>query len=895
MDKAFKPRKSQNISVKYHGELMENIFSESIIDSSKGIKAIKYSKDESMLFLINKKNELQMFVQVNASASGWVEHRLSPGSMKVSAFDIHHDISNSKLTISYSRIQNGVSQLLISNKINLDNFHMSKINNLIDWTDIRVQNSSKKIDHISMNQSGMLYSTSYKNDDATYVYFKYGETPVEYTLPENTSKVKQLEVGQIQGDFGVFILYDLKSERTMLWQTFPDMDFGGEIEQERLNPTDKLNGFYTVTNSEGDSVVYLAGDGVYKYSRPKGSMQFKSTVVCKKGSGIDFHKVEVAEHNDEVSVWTIGSANGKKGLYYITNRFYENATSLNTSKWTSPIQMQENVEEFSGVKGSTLSNELYLLGSVESSDALIHFWQDSKTTTWHEQPVLLSDLNNVKTFETFTLNMEFRSEEVVSFHGEKIRLTADQNIFVYIQERKVSIGPDKGYELILESELLNIVYPTKTVASALLSVDANFLDRTVVIDPAHKLKEKIKTEMGNADKLKTARKADGSLLIDSRYHKDLDGITKVTNDAYEHLNRMNLAAGPIGTANVLQLESVGGFLSNVGHAMGDIWHSVKKGFADAVDWVVEKVKDGWKFVVRIAGEVIEWVSNIISDVFHFLERIWEKIKIFFKDLFEYLAFLFNWDDILHTKRVLKEYNTNIINGLADELSNLKVTTDRFFNELQSKIDANKEAIAFKSFNKHTVKNSKNTAKDDKLDPRASWTSSKKSHIEKSGSQKAFIENLPSEVVGPMTILTAHFQKIGNEMSEKFSDLFSKLKKVIDGGMKIGDFLEYMVLTLAQLGLTIAQEIVNLIFEILIGLVKGSNKILNFEINVPFFSYFYKKISGDSLSLNDLLCLIIAIPTTVLYKLGEGEAPFKRDADKKVFIDSGREIFKLAVA
>ena len=45
MESNFKPKMSDNITVEYHGELMENFFSESTIDSGKGLRAIKYKDD----------------------------------------------------------------------------------------------------------------------------------------------------------------------------------------------------------------------------------------------------------------------------------------------------------------------------------------------------------------------------------------------------------------------------------------------------------------------------------------------------------------------------------------------------------------------------------------------------------------------------------------------------------------------------------------------------------------------------------------------------------------------------------------------------------------------------------------------------------------------------------
>ncbi|MBD2565997.1 MULTISPECIES: hypothetical protein [Nostoc] len=113
-------------------------------------------------------------------------------------------------------------------------------------------------------------------------------------------------------------------------------------------------------------------------------------------------------------------------------------------------------------------------------------------------------------------------------------------------------------------------------------------------------------------------------------------------------------------------------------------------------------------------------------------------------------------------------------------------------------------------------------------------------------------------------------------------------------MKIGDLLEYLVLTLLELGIAVAQEIIDLIFEILEVAIRSVEKILNTSIDIPFFSYLYKKVAGDDLSINDLICLLIAIPMTVLYKIGEGEAPFQDDNERQKYVDAGKSIFKLTV-
>jgi hypothetical protein len=907
MESNFKPKMSDNITVEYHGELMENFFSESTIDSGQGLRAIKYKDDLAMLLFIDKQHKLCLIIQIDNSASGWTSYELSPEQLEVSAFDIHHDEANNTLKIAYSRINKGSSQLLLSDDINLSGIEPLLFAQHLKWNQIKLNNVSRKIDHISMNQNGLLFSTAYRNQDATYSYFRYGENPQDYTLPENTSKVMQLEVGQFDYEFGTFLLYEMKGENTMIFQSFPDEKLG-EVTLHRFKPSDQLCGFTTVDDQDGNDQLYLSGDGIFAFKMQKGESQPTKSVISESGRGVVFSKIEVSSNGNETTIWTIGKVNGKSGLYYLTNKFYESAKQVNTEKWTAPLQMQDAIEEFSSIKGQAFTNQLFLLGSDENTDALIHFWQDEETTSWHEQPVALQNLEKLKKLETFTVNVQFKSDAaMLSFHGEKVSISSEANLLVYIGGNKVAIGPQKSYEAMVEDDYINIVYPTKSIAASHLYIEADFLPSKVTIDPAHKLKTEIKVKFGDKETLKNAKLPNGQPLIDSSSvsNSDLEEIVSATNKAYEHIAQLdgvqNLAdpnAVQFAVAAPAQLKTQS-ITSDIGNAFGDIWHSIKKGFVEVTEFIAEKVKDGVKFIIKIGKEVFEWVSKAVSDVFHFLERIWEKAKVFFKDMFEYLAFLFSWEDILHTKRVMKQYLSNIILGLADELGNIRKKTYDYFEEVKEKIEDIKKEISFKQLNDQNLNELRaaNT-KSDKIDPRANWMGAKKSHITNSGAQQQVASAIPSNSISALSSasekLVKHFEVLGQQFTDAFSDLSSKFIDVIHGNMKIGDFLEYLVLTLLELGVAVAQEIIDLIFEILEVAIGSVEKILNASIDIPFFSYLYKEISGDDLSVNDLICLLIAIPMTALYKLGEGETPFKNDGEKQKFVDAGKSIFKLTV-
>lgn len=48
------------------------------------------------------------------------------------------------------------------------------------------------------------------------------------------------------------------------------------------------------------------------------------------------------------------------------------------------------------------------------------------------------------------------------------------------------------------------------------------------------------------------------------------------------------------------------------------------------------------------------MANFVRQAFDFVSSVFEQVKVFFKDLFEWLAFILNWDDMKHTAESFKQ-------------------------------------------------------------------------------------------------------------------------------------------------------------------------------------------------------------------------------------------------
>ncbi len=79
-----------------------------------------------------------------------------------------------------------------------------------------------------------------------------------------------------------------------------------------------------------------------------------------------------------------------------------------------------------------------------------------------------------------------------------------------------------------------------------------------------------------------------------------------------------------------------------------------------------------------------------------------------------------------------------------------------------------------------------------------------------------------------------------------------------------------------------QTVVDLLFEILIAIIRLVRKALNAAWNIPFVSDLYKRVTGSELTAIDLVAMIVAIPGTVFHKLVIGAAPFPTEQDVEAF-------------
>ncbi|WP_430412386.1 hypothetical protein [Kordia sp.] len=894
VDPQFQITKDDNVTVDFYSELMNNYFPESAIDAGDTIRSMMVAPEQPLIFCLTKEGLLQGILRSEGSASGWIKLLLSEG--KVTSFELEYNVDEDHFQLA--KVED--NKVWISDEIPLDSTQFETLDKSISWSSMQANDASETINKVSIGVEHVIFATTTTNKDAQYYISQLDELePKPYTLPENGMKITQFELGNFQYNNGVFLLYDIGKERSFIFQSFPDEYYDKTI-KVRFENNEFINCFTLVESDDANDVVYAAGTQIHQYITAKDNQDFEVTTLAGKLG--DIKKIAAAKHEDEHSVWSLDA----NGLHYQTNHFFDQKSqSFSTGKWTQPILMEANAAQFSCVKGKGIRNQLFSI-STKYGSKLTRLWQDSVTTLWNSNTLTIKGLDSLKEVESYSAHVRFNSKAVKTFQGLEVKLSAESNLFIYVDNKSYHIGPNHEISISLGAlPEFTIICPVKDIASSRIFINADFLKETQAINLAGKVLERLGEKVKTGTDLAKATKQNGELLVakgtDTATLKSAaDGIQQMLsvaktmeNDSNATLKRTTFTID--NTNQKIQMRSAIASPQTVipeGLTLGDFLHSILDGAQQAVEFIVDKVKEGVKFVIKIGEQVFNWIVTTIQEIGSFIQKIFDAIKVFFEDLFKFLAFLFDWDAIVATKEAFKDFTNEAILSLKGEIENIK----KFVSDtLKKEIEKFSPDLVDIPDSLGKIDPSE-PSKESTADPRSNWLNSKKGYLNDS-EQKPLKERIPSDFTD---VLEKFFEEAKGILAEagkgidiKVKNIIANFKDMISGKVSFLDFLKLLLEDFAGLGLFLVEKLMNLIFTSLTTLIDVALVGLNKEWEIPLITELYKSITkSDEFTFLDVMCLFVAIPATILYKIGEGKAPFGEGKTKEEFVNRGQTIFQL---
>lgn len=345
---------------------------------------------------------------------------------------------------------------------------------------------------------------------------------------------------------------------------------------------------------------------------------------------------------------------------------------------------------------------------------------------------------------------------------------------------------------------------------------------------------------------------------------------------------------------------LGGFFGDV---WGDIVHAVKH-FWDHVTSVVAQVtEDGINFAINLGNEVAHFVVTTARQAAAAAELIFTVIKKAALAVYDaiqaaiaWLKLLFEWQDIIYTHQAFRTCFNQFLTMIIASLSTARDLVNKEFDNYSDQIsqalnDFANNPLFGNSFNQYvqSIQSQAPLVAQSGLDGgiynapyQQHFTRSQyvyhhaKSHF---GSGSGL--SLPH--LGDISTLTDTIQKNWNADGGFQARAMPAQKKITPQNGISGFFDQVMkdvVQAIRDLVLFLLQglkEITLVILGLLEDAIQGLQSVLNASRDIPVISYIYKLMTGDDLSILDLLCLIFAVPATILYKVIFGSAPFSSDS------------------
>lgn len=929
------------VQVSFHSELMKNYAPQLPVSATHQIEALQ-ADETPWVFSVGTDDTLYAITRKEGVGTGWVQHPLSAGMGTVTAFGSVGDGTDG-CRLGMAVRQDGVSRFYLGAVTQLSTSMLEQFDPGTFWTEHALPDTSATVNQVRVDGGGALIATTKTGNDA--LYYTVDDTGVKpYTLPEDGATVLGLSLGTVYGDRGVFLLYTVGEAQTLLFQSFPDPVYRKTSKYRYVPPQGAMADFALLPSSSGTNAVIAVGDAVTLFTTPDDTPQ----VVAAPTAGLSLTSVRVAQKKSAISLWFLGEKEGLQSLYYLTNQFYQGSTATFTEKWTAPIPLRQEVGRFAPLRGEEVSNHLFL---VSQTNTLVHFWQDQATTLWQAAEIPVHDTGKAIPVDTYTLHVQFSSSGLRgNLAGKTVTVTSSSALYVEMNGIGYRLGPAAPGAVPLDANgILNVVNVTDSIAAPVLTIAADFLDAPVNVDLMHIVRDRLGSVSSGSDLSKATRydpDSNTQVPLTSGQPADvLDHIAqsvaqlrKATNNmktpqspadravrrafaamarpapgtsqsfalsftegggvqfyqgaaAEMHFAaRVSAAAGRVGVitdANAVDFSAPGSW-DGLGHAFGDVVEWIGNAIDDVNDFRVQVTEDVVHFAIRVGDTLHNFILTTAQEVFAAVEWLFKKIALFLKELIEWLGFLFAWKDILHTRTALKQMFNGGLSAFQDNAQKVKKEFDGWVGRVLTKDLRSPElANRLRGTTGQTVDGSAGQVGGLPLgqaDPRIQWVMSRLPALGggDGASGSATPDGVLGDILGRITSLAGDFATEYDKVSQLGEDW-------ANGKITTADFAIGVLDALGALALDMMQRIVDGILDAVSEIVQSVSDLMNESIDFPFFSGLYELVTQDKPSVLDVLCLVLAIPVTVAYKLLTKAAPF-RDGHGQALIDAPAKAF-----
>lgn len=630
-----------------------------------------------------------------------------------------------------------------------------------------------------------------------------------------------------------------------------------------------------VRNSDQTSDLYVAAYGqLFLFAHDNQRDQSEGVPVATNGILSGVKSLYAYAADEIITVWGL---NANDEVFYLTCPVGQ---STQPGSWKVPLPIMSGADSISPFVNRTYNANTFF---AHSGDGLLKMVKSPTTGLWSRRSITLPPIAKTQTstpISSYTTHISVSDANGKPAPNVSVSLSATNVTSVLIDHLYYVVGP---YPIELTTNALG----TLTIVEIVTSLAGTRFQASIANAPAVHINTMDSAWQRNAqytttDVLKSAQivSRDGqtrpflpATVQDSELKKVADSNAALgkayTNLATKPVSNQ-LASIPIQRAiastHVLKAANLGQSLLS---DLGDVLSWLESGIEAAID-IVEDVANGvLLFVAKIGDAIYHGVVDCVEAVVAAATWVYNAVKVAIEDLIKFLEFLFGWHDILVTHSVLKKTFLTWTQSAVSELGTTKSNIVQIFQQFRSKIDSWADVPQ--------IDQSPSSAS--ASDPPLGGSNSAPAnlgvhHLQGSAglSGSSISPTNPAEEI--LNDLIKMMEKEGEVLSETVERIKTDVIDQFDN-LSITDVIKRLLAIMADTILQTAENVLTTFLDIVAQLVAGIVDLITAKVDIPVLSWLYKDLTGEDLSFLDLICLVAAIPVTLIYKIAADKTPFRK--------------------
>ena len=709
----------------------------------------------------------------------------------------------------------------------------------------------------------------------------------------------------------------------------------------RLNLPPQAASIASASNSEGITNLFVAAEnGLYLFTPDNQYDQAKPVLVVPATTGSTnniFAGVTLLAASTVGSRSVIWGLNAQGSLFHI---YCPVGSEKTASAWSSPILLCSGVERFAFYLNTKASNNV--LFAHLSGQQLVQLIQDPVTSHWNQHNILLppTSIDKMIEYNSFTTHIKISDDNGAAAANTAVTLTSTSPVTVYVNDVYHVLTPTVpidatadvagtitviqetqslsavSFQVIIQGSpaIVALVDPLSKAIQKLSDIKTgDDLSKVQITTPSGTQQSLIPTSVSSGERTSAARSI--VQLLQVKATLPLDGSVKapssVTTTAVSRLqpalqttqplqpwgatcgkNGLKYHEGDSALQN-LNVSKVGQSFAaksvslNLGTgikvAAGDFFKFLKSAWEHVESFVIQESQGLYHFAATVAGKVYDAVLDCVSAVVGAIEFVFNQIKVAFEDIIAWLGFVFKWDDILRTHKVIKNVLKQYAYRAIGSLHSFEQGVNSAFDEFQDKMNAWAgitdpcESIGTQQQAGSSIPGSNS--------PQFNWAMyHTKNGLSSADTSYKESDSVPNTLDGMVQDLEAlvlqeedYFKTVVTQIKEEIVDKYHSLTP--------GEIVKKLSVILGDLVMKTAGNFIVKLVEIIKLVVTGLLDCFDAPLDIPILSRIYKGITGDELSFLDLVCLVGSIPATLFYKLIAGKTPFPEDSHTSALINA----------